>query len=532
MKKINAIRNIVVLTFLIMLFNLTSVFGMVGDLGFFSGISEGRRPPKATELIVQQTGSAQKKNATLKTAYKEVLFVSGQPVEFTGTISINNGEAIKDTDMSGKYTVQYTVAPDATTPTGVALNRSITYTVTYARSGDQIIKNFTATSWTEAALVNGATYTLVPAQSHSDISIIEDHTPGVVYYKGNTTHNAVYIASGSTTAAAGTTGAAAAPDKPTTVSLTGTLYGYSCAWSNAETHRIDGVVDTPNGQLSYQIRPSVSIYKTLQYTKNEPTAISFEGNYAEVTQDQSDLTYNIFISPSKFALTNPASGSAHINTLNTFEQLRAPDTSYLKGHFAEGDISKLFSMNVLEGDPKFYQPSQAITRGQFVTALVKAVKLPIAQPAAATAKGKRATAAVQIVFPDVLPDRPDYPYIMAAYKAGLAVGRDDGNFYIDSPIERQEAIVILLRTLGLETLGLDSTPMTSFTDDSNIAAWSKREVYAANRAHIISGDLDGNFRPRDFVSKAEAAAFVNRLIDYMRSDLQIDYTEHITNYTN
>ena len=121
---------------------------------------------------------------------------------------------------------------------------------------------------------------------------------------------------------------------------------------------------------------------------------------------------------------------------------------------------------------------------------------------------------------------------MAAYNAGLAVGRDNGHFYTDAPIERQEAIVILLRILGLENLGLDPTPVTSFADDRYVADWAKKEVYAAARLGIIAGDSDGNFRPKSYVSKAEAAAFVNRLVNYMRDDLLTDYTEHIVNYAN
>ena len=165
--------------------------------------------------------------------------------------------------------------------------------------------------------------------------------------------------------------------------------------------------------------------------------------------------------------------------------------------------------------------------------LVKAVKLPVEDDSKTKKKtSKKKSEVVNIVFPDVTEDRPEYKYIMAAYKNGLAVGRDNGHFYTDSPIERQEAIVILLRTLGLENLGLEPTSITPFTDNQYIADWAAKEVYAAARLGIIAGDSDGNFRPKSFVSKAEAAAFVNRLVTYMRSDLLIDYTEHIVNYAN
>ena len=313
--------------------------------------------------------------------------------------------------------------------------------------------------------------------------------------------------------------------------ISGTFYGYDSAWSSTETHRIDGTVTTDGWQLQYQVRPSVSMGKTLQYSENEPTAISFSGNYREVMQNKSGLSYDIYTLPKVNTYNVPRTGTESIDTYNSFEQLIAPNLGFLKGHFAEADIKKLFAMQILDGEPTFYQPSQSVTRGQFVSMLTKAVKLPVEDTSKKKKSSKKAQV-VNIVFPDVTEDREDYKYIMAAYKAGLAVGRDNGHFYTDSPIERQEAIVILLRTLGLENLGLSPTPVTSFVDDKYIADWAKKEVYAAARLGIISGDSDGNFRPKSYVSKAEAAAFVNRLVTYMRSDLQTDYTEHIVNYSD
>ena len=89
--------------------------------------------------------------------------------------------------------------------------------------------------------------------------------------------------------------------------------------------------------------------------------------------------------------------------------------------------------------------------------------------------------------------------------------------------------MILLRSLGLENLGLDPTPVTLFTDDAQIASWAKREIYAAERIGLISQDADGKINPRANVTKAEAAALINSLISYMRNELQRDYTDHIVN---
>jgi hypothetical protein len=485
------------------------VFADLGDFSFFGGISEGRPLPKTTELLVKN-----KKNEKLESVYKEMIFLSGKPQVFEGIIEVDNGYK-ETTDKTGKYDVKYSFESSAATNTDVAdIDREINYEVTFRTEGTQTIRDFTLDDWKETITLGDVAYTIDEDRSKSSISVIEDKMPGVTYYKGNLSHRAVYTS---------------AEGDVTTLDMNGSFYGYNCAYSSTETHRIDCTVTTDDWQMQYQLRPSVSRGKTLEYTQNEPTAISFAGNYREILANTSGLSYNIYVVPSSMSFTDDLSGSISIENFNDFEQLLAPDVSFLKGHFAEDDIRRMFSMEILTGDPKFYQPNQAITRGEFTQMLVRAIKLPIEETKKTTSKRKTV---VNAVFPDVLSDRADYPYIMAAYNAGLAIGRDNGLYYTDSPIERQEAITILMRTLGLESLGLDPTPVTPFTDDANVADWAKQELYAANRLGIISADSDGKIRPKDYITKAEAAALVNRLNNYMRTDLKTDYTEHIVNYAN
>lgn len=484
----------------------SSVYADVGDLGFFGGISEGRKLPKTTEQLINKN-SNKTSNNDLKVPYKEMIFLGGTPVEFNGNLTYSSKNSL--TNDVGTYKATYKVQKGDTTASNTDINRNIEYNVNYRKEGSQIIKDYEVSKWTETITLNGKSYALDPKQSRSSVSIIEDKTPGVTYYKGDISHRAVYTVD----------------NKVTTFDISGVIYGYSSAWSSTETQKLNCTVSTPEWQMEFQIRPSVSLAKTLQYSKNEPTAISFDGNYKEVMYNKSGLRYNIYTMPTQFYYTN-RTGSTSIPSFNTFEQLIAPDISYLKGHFAEYDIKKLFAMQILDGEPKFYQPNQAITRGEFTEMLVKAVKLPIEEV------NKKKGASIEISFSDVMPEREEYPYIMAAFKSGLAVGKNDGKFHIDEPIERQEAIVILLRTLGLEHLGLDPTPITPFVDDKYIANWAKKEIYAANRIGIIAGDSDGKFKPTALMSKAEGAAIINRLIDYMRADMQTDYTENIVNFAD
>jgi len=485
-----------------------------GDMGFFGGISEGRRLPKTIEMLV--SGDARvsgNPNQAREFLYKEIIFLTGMPVEFTGMLEVTGANGVTPNTRSGNYTQTMRVYPSAASGEETRINRSIVYNVNYRREGNQLIKDYTVRDWTETIAVGGVTFNLDRAQSGFDVSIIEHETPGIGYYRGDISARCVYTY--------GETADRLALD------MSDSFHGYACAWSGVETHRIEAALTGNSWQMFYQIRPSVSVNKVLWYTENEPEAIGFEGNYKEVLKNQSGLKYMILQAPLIFPHL-PAEGGTSIPTRNSFEQLVAPNVDFLKGHPARDDIHKLFSMQILDGDPLFYKPEQAITRAQFVSALVKAIKLPVEITPAAP-RGRR-NQTQPIVFPDVQPARPDYPYVMAAYRNRMAVGRDDGTFYADSALERQEAFVILIRALGFNHLGYSVDQTTIFTDDAQIAPWARQGLNAAYRLKLIKPEADGRIRPKDYVSKAEAAALIRGLVDYMRIGIASDYAEHIVNY--
>lgn len=506
----------------------------LGAMGFFGGVSEGVRLPKTTELLLSQANNnkaaSNAKSAAM--AYKELLFLDGgEPAQASGSISVNQSALPDPAKNPGSYTVKYAVAPTSATDPAASVKRNITFGVNYRYNGNQVILDYQPTAWTEAITTAGGAYALDPAHSHMGVSIIEDNTAGVTYYRGDISTVAVYTAlSGpSNNAAAGQPNASGPSARKTVTSaISGSFFGYICAWSSAEVQVLDCSVSSSEGwQMQYQLRPSANSVKTMQYAANEPTAISFPGNYKEITQNKSGLLYNANTMPLRF-YDAPKSGGVTIPSANVFEQLPAPDLSYLKGHFAQADIEKLFAMQVLDGEPGFYAPDQAMTRGQFVRALVKAVKLPITPPPAQPKNAKQPV--ITLAFPDITPDRPDYPYIMAAYHNGIAVGNGDGVFRADSPVSRQEAMTMIVRAIGLLALAPNPTPQTYFVDDGQISPSLKRGLYAAAGLGLVRGDSDGNINPGKSVTKGESAALLNRMIDYMRGGLAADYSQNVANF--
>ncbi len=502
MKFKKLISTIMTITIIVNL-NYTT-YANFGDIGFFGGISEGRKLPKTTESmldIVDEKGEF---------VYKEMIMLGKQPYEYTGLIKVSETPEITNDLGSYKYTMQITDSD--TTPTDLSINRNITFLVNYRRENGTIVKDYEVTSYSETIQTPTGVYTLDDDQSYFGISLIEDVKPGITYYKANLSKQLVYLLDGDN-------------ENPIYVGENGSMYGYSSPYSSTETYRTNVTVNASDYDLKYQMRPSTTVRKVLNYSENEPTLISFDGNYQEVVTNESGLRYDYLSRPSDMYLV-PLEGGLNIRSYNSFEQLIPPYLDFIKGHWAYSDISKLFSLGVLTGETSYFLPEQAITRGQYTSMLAKAIKLDTSEYDTAGSNKKP----IKIAFGDVTEQRKEYPEIMSAYDSGLAVGRADGLYYPDGLITRQEAIVILLRTIGLENLGLDPTPMTSFVDDEEVDSWAKRELYAAERIGLISKDEEGKIYPKAIVSKAEASAFTNRLIDYMRYDMEQDYADNIVNF--
>ena len=485
------------------------------DLGFFGGLTDGVRLLSTSQSLAVQTGN--QRPAPQEFVYAEMIWLAGPPVLFEGMMTRRIGSQRTAADgNSGQFTLIYEVRSNGATAEGVNINRTITYTVDWERVGDQITENKRLVgnnAWRETITVNGQTFTLNQGLSSKSVSTIRELQPGVAYHRGHITKRAVYVSNG----------------EQVVHEVSGEFYGVNSAWSTAETHILSGIVSTSEWQMHYEVVPSVTVNKELQFTPNQPNIISFAGNYREVMQNLSGMRWSIPMLPNRFYGAE-TSGSVYIPTFNTFEQLIAPDVDFLQGHWAQTDIRRLFSMRVLVGEPRQFRPDQGVTRGQFVTMLVRAARIPVAPPPAANARNRNAV--VPLVFPDVPPTRSDFPYIMAAYNAGLIRGRGGGHFQTDFIVTREEAFVLAVRILGLGTLGPDPTPITPFVDDSEIGALMRREIYAAARIGLIFPDATGRINPQSYITNAEAAALVMRLIDYMRHELPRDYTENIVNFIN
>jgi hypothetical protein len=158
-----------------------------------------------------------------------------------------------------------------------------------------------------------------------------------------------------------------------------------------------------------------------------------------------------------------------------------------------------------------FDPEREMTRAEFAEILVKGLGLRVEKGAMA---GE---------FSDV--DATDWfsGSIHAAVSYKLLQGYEDGSFRPEQRITREQAMVILAKAMLITGLtssplsGDDNVVLQEFGDAGSMSAWAKQGVNAALQAGIIRGKSSDRLAPKDYLTRAEAAVMIQRLL--RQSDL-------------
>ena len=174
-------------------------------------------------------------------------------------------------------------------------------------------------------------------------------------------------------------------------------------------------------------------------------------------------------------------------------------------YWAAGPIERLAGVHIIAPDHAGnFRPDEPITRGEYASWLLAARHIYPAQPS-------------QAPFPDVPAIHPLAGAAETAYRLALLEPDRSGNFLIDSPISRQEAALAALRAAGKDQLAHTAVI------DEHIAglpfqdAWEIGKTYlpyvaAAYRLSWVEGVTSASFRPAAPLTRAEAAAFLARVL--------------------
>lgn len=170
--------------------------------------------------------------------------------------------------------------------------------------------------------------------------------------------------------------------------------------------------------------------------------------------------------------------------------------------WAEVEISYLLNTKDHEAyffgyDDGLMHPTDNITRGQ--TAMVLFRLLNEEHKATILTSENR--------FPDV--DSSDWynEAVSTLTNGGYINGYPDGTFGGDNTITRMEFVAMLVRVLGV-----DETAECNYSDVSR-DNWAYRYIATASQVGWVNGIGDGTFRPEQPITRAEAMAIFNRILN-------------------
>jgi N-acetylmuramoyl-L-alanine amidase len=283
------------------------------------------------------SGSADEKTVL---EYKEVCFITGEPIELTGTVSVRKS-ARQDT-VNATYTYNLKNADKDMT-----LIRNASYNIKTMETTDgQIVEEISLSkNPSETIRVSNDVYLL--RNYEFSCSRIIDKKPAINYFAGNMwgrkTYQVANVNNGSSV----------------TIEITGKSFGYDQYWGNTGTSILNyeiksekitsDIYDRWAGRAEVTI--SSSVIEDIKYMENIPEQISFQGGYVKTRSNSSILEY--FCCLPEFDAKG-VSTYRMIETRNSLkleafpQQVRLPvqEISHLRGHWAEDKIKMLFSLDI------------------------------------------------------------------------------------------------------------------------------------------------------------------------------------------
>lgn len=434
--------------------------------------------------------------------YVEYVFITGTPLRFTGT---NRNVSITTKESKGKLTETYKLT--LTGPNGATLNRTFNYTydVTNYDQIGQSTATGTVTKYTEKITVGTTTYTLSDYQLSK--STVTDKRPASDYYLGNAIARKTYTT--------GTKSKNAQPAQKITVTADSRNEGYENFWGATETQFTDFEIEFNDGSIG-TVKNSVSTAKSrnLEYNESEASLSSFYGNYKTISSADTISKYEYDL-PSGSGVKEE-----NIEYMPKIEMLKIPKFRDLSSNWAREHVEKLYSLGILDDQSNFYSPNTPMERYDFAIAIGKAIDLRVLEE-----KSKKKTPTTSI-FNDVKRTTKDYNYLVAAVEKGVINGVTPKTFEPDGFLTRQQAAAILVRALGLEGKAPDPNYATQYKDDYKITDYARDSIYVATELGLMSGS-DGYFNPKGTLTRAQAAAIINRFLEYLEADLKANYRDNI-----
>ncbi|MEG2670305.1 MAG: S-layer homology domain-containing protein, partial [Oscillospiraceae bacterium] len=174
----------------------------------------------------------------------------------------------------------------------------------------------------------------------------------------------------------------------------------------------------------------------------------------------------------------------------------------LNGHWAEKEISSLYERGIISGvSDDSLGLSQTISRAEFITLVVRALKLNISN--------------YKNEFSDVLSDDWFANYIQTGFDNGLISGFE-GKANPNDFITREEMAKILSSAAKKANIKLGDADLSKFNDASEISEWAIKDIKKVVGGGLMNGTPEGKFSPKTNAKRDESFVVVYRLVEKIK----------------
>lgn len=133
-------------------------------------------------------------------------------------------------------------------------------------------------------------------------------------------------------------------------------------------------------------------------------------------------------------------------------------------------------------------------------------------------------ATIKQSFDDVKSNYWAYENVEFVYEKGLMIGKTENLFEPEANLTRGELVTVISRIIEKSNMNLEKTQRNiEFTDISK--HWAKDDIIKLNEYGLIKGYDDGQFKPNNKVTRAEASTIVARLLEKAASREITETTE-------
>lgn len=172
----------------------------------------------------------------------------------------------------------------------------------------------------------------------------------------------------------------------------------------------------------------------------------------------------------------------------------------ISGHWAESTIRTLAEDGIIKGKSEtVFAPEDNMTRAEFAALIRRAVGLN--------------SAIYQGGFADVNASAWYANEVQAIVDSGIMSGDADGNFRPEDLISREEMAKVAVNAFMYKSGAADVTGVAlSFSDSEQISGWAVQYVEKAVALNIINGMDDGSFAPQSYMTRAQGAVIISRVL--------------------